>query len=51
MPIKWTISIMELSDNGKLFKVTRRLPEQRLAEARFFVTRQEAFVQLVKWLD
>lgn len=48
---KWEVSIIELSDNGKLkFKVTRRIPELSVAETKFFKTKEEAKKQFSEWL-
>lgn len=42
---------MELKDNGKKFKVTRRIGELSVAETKVFDTKEEAINQFQKWLS
>ena len=41
---KWEVSIMELKDNGRKFKVTRRIPE-------LYVSETKAKKQFDDWLE
>ena len=47
---KWEISITELKDNGKKYKVTRRLPELSVAETKVFKIKKKAIKQFEDWL-
>ena len=48
---KWEISIMETEDNeGKKYKVTRRLPEMSVAETKIFISKEKAIKQFNEWL-
>lgn len=49
---KWEISISEFEDNdGKKYKVTRRLPEMSVAETKIFKSKEKAKEQFAKWLN
>ncbi|MBI3037056.1 hypothetical protein HYY73_04905 [Candidatus Woesearchaeota archaeon] len=49
---KWEISLAELENSiGKLFKVTRRLPEMSIAETKLFRAKKEAVRQFNEWLE
>jgi hypothetical protein len=50
MPVKWEVSIMELTDNEKSFKVTRHLADIDVTEVRFFQTKRHALRQFNSWL-
>jgi len=46
------VSLTELENSiGKIFKVTRRIPEYYVAETKFFRTKEKAKEQLDKWLN
>ena len=47
---RWIVSIMELKDNGKKFKVTRRIPELSVSETKLFRTKKKAKKQFDDWL-
>ena len=47
---KWEVSIKELRENGKRFKVTRRLPGINVSETKLFKSKEEALKQLEEWL-
>lgn len=47
---KWEISIIELKENGKKYKVTRRLPELLVAETKIFKSKKKAKKQFEEWL-
>ncbi len=48
---KWEISFVEIENTvGKLFKVTRRLPELAVAETKIFRSKEEAVWQFNEWL-
>jgi hypothetical protein len=48
---KWEVSIMEFEDEeGKKYKVTRRMPEMSVAETKFFISKEEAKKQFEEWL-
>lgn len=48
---KWEISIIEIKDNGKKYRVTRRLPDMSAAETKVFDSKEEAKKQFDKWLE
>ena len=49
---KWEISIIEFeSDNGMIYKVTRRLPDFSVAETKVFFSKEEAKKQFNEWLE
>jgi hypothetical protein len=48
---KWEISIIELKNNGKKYKVTRRLPELAVAETKIFDSKENALKLFHEWLD
>lgn len=48
---KWEVSIMELKDNGRKFKVTRRIPELYVSETKLFRTKKKAKKQFDDWLE
>ena len=49
---KWEISIMEIENNeGKKYKVTRRLPEMSVAETKIFNSKEKARRQFNEWLQ
>jgi len=48
---KWEISIIELeSKEGKVYKVTRRMPGMLVAETKIFNSKEEARKQFNAWL-
>ncbi len=48
----WEVSIMEINtDEGTIFKVTRRLPEMLVAETRVFKSKEEAKKLFDEWLN
>ena len=47
--IKWEVSIIELKDNGSRFKVTRRIPDMKVAETKMFDSKEEAILQFEEW--
>ena len=48
---KWEVSIAEFQDNeGTKFKVTRRLPEQSVAETKVFTSKEESKKLFDEWL-
>ncbi len=47
----WEISITELTENGKRYKVTKHNPDFHLSETRFFRTKEAAQKQLNEWLE
>ncbi len=48
---KWEVSIIELRNGGKRYKVTRKIPELSVSETKVFPTKEEALEQFRKWLD
>jgi len=49
---KVEITIIELEDDtNKRYKVTKRLPDMRVAETKIFETKEEARKQFDEWLD
>jgi hypothetical protein len=49
---KWEVSIIEFqNNNGKKYKVTRRLPEMSVAETKIFRTKKKAIEQFDEWLN
>jgi len=51
LSIIWEVTIMELQDNGKQFKVTRRIKELNVAETKLFKSKEEATRQIKEWLQ
>ena len=50
--LEWEVSIVELrSEEGILYKVTRRLPLMHVCETRMFSTLLEAKQQFDQWLE
>lgn len=49
--MKWQVSIMELDDNGKRFKVTRRIPSLSVSETKIYKTKQEAMKKFNEWAN
>ncbi|MBW2969729.1 hypothetical protein KY319_01260 [Candidatus Woesearchaeota archaeon] len=50
--MKWEITIMQIEDEeGKKYKVTRRMPELQIAETKIFKNKQEARKQFKEWLQ
>lgn len=48
---KWIVSILELEDNeGRLYKVNKRIPEFSVAETKMFRNKKEAIKQFKEWL-
>ena len=48
---KWEVNIIELKDNGKRYKVTRRIPDMSVSETRIFKSKEKAIKQLEEWLS
>jgi len=46
----WEVSIRELKDNGKKYKVTRRIPELSVSETKLFGSKEDAKTQFEEWL-
>lgn len=52
MKRKWIVTITELEDKeGKIYKVTRRMPELFVSETKFFRNKQSAITQFQEWLN
>lgn len=51
MSIKKEVSIIEFRDNGKKFKVTKRIPDMSISETELFDTKEEALRQFEEWLE
>lgn len=51
MATKWEVSIMELENGARLYKVTRRIHELKVAETKFFKTKKLAMEQFDEWLN
>lgn len=47
---KWEVSLMKLENDGKKYKVTRRIPELSVSETKVFKTKKEAIEQFNEWL-
>lgn len=47
---KWEVSLIELKENGKRYKVTRRIPSMHVSETKMFKSKKEALKQLEEWL-
>ncbi len=48
---KWEVTLKELEDEeGKKYKVTRRIPEVSVTETKIFDSKEEARQQLNAWL-
>ena len=50
MASEWEVSIIELKENGKRYKVTRRIPGMSVSETKMFKSKEEAMKQLEEWL-
>ncbi len=48
---RWEITIKQLRDHGKKYKVTRRLPELNIAETKIFGSKEKAKEQFEQWLE
>ena len=48
---KIEVTILELKENGKRFKVTKRVPDLSVSETKIFGTKEEAIAQLKEWLN
>ena len=48
---KWEVTIIELKDNGKRYKVTRRVPEMSISETKISKSKEKAIKQLQEWLS
>ena len=47
---KWEISLIEFQDqNGKQYKVTRRMPEMSVAETKVYRSKKLAIQKLNEW--
>jgi hypothetical protein len=51
MSIKKEVSIIELKDNGKKYKVTKRVPDLSISDTKFFDSKEEAILQFKEWLS
>jgi hypothetical protein len=51
MSIKKEVSIIELKDNGKKFKVTKRVPDMSISDTKFFDSKEDALKQFKTWLE
>lgn len=47
--IKWEVSLIELRDNGFRYKITRRIPDMKIAETKIFSSKKEAIAQFEEW--
>jgi hypothetical protein len=48
----WEVTISEFGTNGnKIYKVTRRIAELKVAETKMFKTKEKATSQFWEWLD
>jgi hypothetical protein len=45
----WEITLTELENGGKKYKVTRRMPDLTVAETKIFTSREEAIKQFESW--
>ena len=48
--LKWEVSIIELENGGKNYKVTRIIPNLSVAETKMFKEKEEAKKQFEEWL-
>jgi len=49
--MKWEVTIAEFEDEeGKKYKVTRRLPEMLVSETKIFKSKKQARKQFKQWL-
>ena len=50
--VNWKVSMIELRNGNQIrYKVTRRLPEMKIAETKVFLSKEDAMRQLEEWLD
>jgi hypothetical protein len=49
--MKWEVSIMELEENGALFKVMRRIPHLGVVETNVFPSKKKALEHFTHWLE
>ena len=47
---KWEVSIIELENGERKYKVTRRIPELSVAETKVFSSKEDAKKQFDDWL-
>ena len=47
---KWIITVIELKNHLRKFKVTRRFPELNIAETKIFYSKKKAKKQFKEWL-
>ena len=47
----WKITLIQLKENGKIFKVTRSIPDLFVSETKMFKTIEEAKAQISEWLN
>ena len=48
----WEVTIKEFqSKKGKRYKVTRRMPEMKVADTKMFKNKEEALRQFNEWLN
>ena len=45
------VSIMEIENGGKRYKVTKRVPELNVSETKVFESKKEAKKQFEEWLE
>jgi len=45
----WEITLAELENGGKKYKVTRRMPNLTVAETKIFTSKEEAITQFEDW--
>lgn len=49
---RWEISIIKLKDDSNnRFKITRRMPEMKIAETKIFKSKKKAKEQFNEWLN
>jgi len=49
---EWEMSIIELKEGKrKRYKITRRMPEMKVAETKVFKSKKKALAQLQEWLS
>ena len=49
--MKWEVSIMELRNGKVQFKVTRQMPEMKVAETKIFNNKEDALRQVQEWMS
>lgn len=47
---KWEVTIIELKNGKRKYKVTRRMPGLHVAETKIFTSKKKALEQLYEWI-